>query len=64
MRNGEVCGPIEEWNPILVIAPLTPEGETLPGHPPRHTFDMGGESTWQEQFDLVKRLKNYTPPEG
>lgn len=55
MRNGEICGPIERWNPILVIAPMTPRGAQKAGGPPHHTFDMAGESTWDSQFDLIKK---------
>ena len=58
MRNGEICGPIDTWNPILVIAPITPKGEEIAGHPPYHAFDMMGESTWKPEFDLVEKMED------
>lgn len=52
MRNGEVCGPIVKWNPVLYVAPLTATGLSMPNHPSQYTFMANGESTWQTQFDL------------
>jgi hypothetical protein len=54
MRNGEPCGPIEWWNPFIVIAPMTRAAD--PGGPSHHTFGTYGTSTWQEQFELVDEL--------